>query len=189
MTSQYAGYESMPEEPFTPTKYRVRFRCNRCSHEYFKVANSPNIADVPCPKAACKEAIRSEEIRAEAIKLAKMLDEQRAPGQIGNNVVVKAIDKTANIVMEDYNITDIKDNIRQGESAAPKLAPKMQAAADNFFNHPAVNSRKAKQIQALGQRAIAGAFAHRAINPHALVGGQKGEKALTYVRTEKIRER
>ena len=30
-------------------------------------------------------------------------------------------------------MTDLKDNVRQGESVAPKLAPEQQRQADNYF--------------------------------------------------------
>jgi predicted nucleic acid-binding Zn-ribbon protein len=189
VSSEYAGYETMPEEPFAPTKYRILFRCLRCGHTYFKVAKSPNIPDVPCPKSDCRQAIRSEEIRREALKLAQMLEEQRPPAQIGNKVVVKAIDETAKVVMEDYKLTDLKDNIRHGEAAAPKLPAPMQKAADNFFNVPVQNSRRAKQMELLGKRAIAGAFRNTALNPTAIVGGKAGESPLRFVRKEQIRDR
>ena len=45
----------------------------------------------------------------------------------------KAVDTTANIVMEDYKLTDLKDNVRAGETMAPKLAPVLQEKADNMF--------------------------------------------------------
>lgn len=57
----------------------------------------------------------------------------RAPGIIGTNVHVKAIDETAKIVMEDYGHTDMRDDVRPGETMAPKLPPAQQAAADNYF--------------------------------------------------------
>jgi hypothetical protein len=116
--------------------------------------------------------------------MAKMLDEQRAPPQVGANVTVKAVDMTAEIVMKDHGMTDLKDGIRQGENMAPKLPPPMQRAADNFFNPAAQmrNKRQANMAQRLGQRAIAGAFRNVAINPAEIAGGTPGEPALRPVR-------
>lgn len=45
----------------------------------------------------------------------------------------KCVDKTADIVMSDYGMTNLKDNVRLGETMAPKLTPKLQSAADNMF--------------------------------------------------------
>jgi hypothetical protein len=192
MTTEYAGFEAMPDEPFTPRMYKIRFRCNRCNHEYHKVSKTANIPDMPCPKSACKAAIHKEEVQREALKLAKMLEEQRPPAQIGANISVKAVDKTAEVVMHDYKMTDLKDNIRQGEAMAPKLAPHLQKRADDFFTGPGASeggNRRARHLKALGQRAIAGAFAKRAVDTKAILGGQRGESSLWSVREEKIRGR
>ncbi len=45
----------------------------------------------------------------------------------------KCVDKTADIVMHDYHMTNLKDNVRVGETMAPKLAPVLQSRADNMF--------------------------------------------------------
>lgn len=57
----------------------------------------------------------------------------RAPGIIGGNVQIKAIDETAKIVMEDYGYTNLRDDVRPTETMTPKLPPAQQAAADNYF--------------------------------------------------------
>jgi hypothetical protein len=57
----------------------------------------------------------------------------KAPAAIGGNIQVKAIDETAKIVMEDYGMTDLRSDVRETESAAPKLPPVLQRQADNFF--------------------------------------------------------
>ena len=57
----------------------------------------------------------------------------KAPAAVGMSVGVKAIDETASIVMQDYGLTDMRSDVRQGESAAPKLPPVLQRQADNFF--------------------------------------------------------
>jgi DNA-directed RNA polymerase subunit RPC12/RpoP len=49
-----------------------------------------------------------------------------------SKVKTQAIDMTANIVMEDHKLGDLKDNVRMGETMAPKLAPGAQAMADSF---------------------------------------------------------
>lgn len=69
----------------------------------------------------------------------------------------KCVDKTADIVMTDYKMGDLKDNVRVGESMAPRLDPAKQSAADNMFGGP-----KRKQMPfnaaALAKRAMSGAL-------------------------------
>lgn len=45
----------------------------------------------------------------------------------------KAIDMTADIVMQDHKLTNLQDSSRVGESMAPKIEPRLQAQADSFF--------------------------------------------------------
>lgn len=45
----------------------------------------------------------------------------------------KAIDLTADIVMQDHKLTNLQDSSRVGESMAPKIEPRLQAQADGFF--------------------------------------------------------
>lgn len=60
-------------------------------------------------------------------------DSNRAPAVVGQSNHVKAIDETAKIVMETYGMTDLRTDVREGETMAPKLAPKLQAMADGMF--------------------------------------------------------
>lgn len=45
----------------------------------------------------------------------------------------KCVDKTADIVMTDYGMTDLKDNVRMGEAMAPKLPGGAQNMADQMM--------------------------------------------------------
>ena len=83
----------------------------------------------------------------------------RAPGIIGESLQTKAIDESAKIVMEDYKMTDLRDDVRPSETAAPKLPPHMQAQADAFFvgrgkRNPQLNAKTAM----MGMAALKGAF-------------------------------
>ena len=187
------GQELMEPDQDTPAflqkrRYRITYQCARCGHEWSRVTSKLDGKDPPCPVAACREGAMEEEIMRRAEKLAQMLAEQRAPAQIGNNVQTKAIDETARIVMADHNLTDLKDNIRPGESMAPRLPPAQQAAADGFFSAgAAAGSKQAKMLNRLGQRAISGAFRSTALNPTALIGGKLGEAALHKVGEERVK--
>ena len=81
-------------------------------------------SDPPCPKC-----------RAKARKRRGLDMNGRAPA-VGGSLVVRAVDTTAEIVMEDHGMTNLRDDAREGESMAPKLPPAQQAMADNFFKRP-----------------------------------------------------
>ncbi len=139
------------------------------------------------------------ELQQENARLRIMLEEQKAPAHIGANNVVKAVDATADIVMQDYKLTDLKDNVRTGESVAPKLPPHQQVLADNMFGggksdmqirDPSTGqtrSIQAGRMAALGRRAIAGAFRGMAVAPNAVIPERmRYQPPLRMVREEKF---
>ena len=180
------GLEQLePEGYLQPRRYRIHYVCGRCSHEWSRVTTKLTGKDPACPVRACREAALEEEIERRAENLAFMLAEQRGPAQIGNNVTTKAIDTTAEIVMTDQKMTNLQDNIRQGDIMAPKLPGPMQRMADGMFSGGALadryGSRRAKQMHALGQRAIAGSFRSMSVNPSQVIPGSSGQPALRRV--------
>jgi hypothetical protein len=64
------------------------------------------------------------------------------------------VDQTYQIVSEDYKMTDMRDNVREGETMAPKLAPRLQAMADNMFARPKQRGNPAAGIFGLSPRAV-----------------------------------
>lgn len=109
-------------------RFQVTIRCQECHHRYKRVLAAEDesalaaVADPPCPR--CSAAARAP----------KPFDfaSRKAPG-VGGSLTARAVDTTAEIVMQDYGMTDLRSDVREGESAAPKLAPRLQAAADNMF--------------------------------------------------------
>lgn len=188
---EYLGYQNIgPDRYLGPPRYKITCRCLRCGNEYSKVMASIPTNDPPCPRKKCKEAALEEEIEKRARNMAKIIEEQHAPGIIGDKPMVGIIDKTANIVMEDHKLTDLKDNIREGEAMIPKLPGQMQQMADGFFGGKAVAERqgmKSRQMDLLGRRAIAGAFRGMSVSPGQVIHGTSGEPALRKVRDEKLR--
>ena len=107
-----------------------------------------------CPNLACG---------TRAVPRGMDLSLQTAPGLVGSNTQIKAIDETAKIVMEDYGMTDLRSDVRPGESAAPKIAPALQMQADNFFvggrkRHPGLPNKPSLSPAFLGRAALAGAY-------------------------------
>ena len=190
--TDYLGSEVMEAEgPFEPRKYKITAECTRCGHQFSWVAKSPGGKDRPCPLKACREAAVEEDIQRRAENMAQIIAEQRAPATIGDNVQNRAIDTTAAIVMSDYGMTDLRDNVREGESVAPKLAPNLQRQADGFFGGGGVQSefgkRRARQMDILAKRALAGQFRATALNPTQVIGGQSGENPLRKVGEERLK--
>lgn len=190
--SDYLGREEVGADSYLgPTKYRLHLRCLRCGKEYTRIVAKVTDKDPPCPRKRCRELAMEEEISIRAENMARIVSEGRAPATIGNNALVRAVDKTAEIVMADHGLTNLKDNIRPGEIAAPRLAPKLQDAADNFFSGkvavPGGDERRRRQMDLLGRRAMAGAFRDMALNPGAVVPGKRGESGLRMVGTEKLK--
>jgi hypothetical protein len=171
-----------------PTKYRIKYQCELCSHEYSRTYKAIPIKDPPCPSKASIAQQELTSLKQQVANLQRMVEEGRGPGQIGDKIVVKAVDETAKIVMEDYKMTDLKDNIRHGEAVAPKLPGQQQTLADNYFGGAGLRAAgiSAKQADALGRRAIAGAFRSTSLNPGAiqLPDVKNGQSPLRMMRTE-----
>lgn len=181
-----------PDGYLQPKRYRITYRCSRCGHEYNRVTTKLDRKDPPCPKMECRVARALEEKELADFNMARMLEEQRPPGQLVQSNAIKAIDATAAMVMKDYGLTDLRDNIKPGEIAAPKLPPAQQRAADSFFSGAEVakqagGARLQARVKSLGAQAIAGAFRSGAVNPariNAAAGIQPGTPPLRLVRKE-----
>ena len=207
----YTGFEPVETGPFEPTKQRFNYHCDRCGHDWHKLAYAVPKKNPKCPNRSCVEIAELADLRTKYNNLERMLLDGRAPAHIGANTTVKAVDYTANAVMEDYKLTDLKDGIRQGEDMAPKLPPAQQQQADNYFvgapapaGQPATgptgfrdtkvadfktgrpHTIKAKQMEMLGRRAIAGAFRGMAVAPTAVVpeAAKQIGSPIVRVRTE-----
>ena len=165
------------EEGFMqPSRKRIRFECPQCGHQWARTFKAEPKQNPPCPNKHCSDKREIAELKQRLDNLTRMLESGEAPAQIGANHRVKAIDATANIVMQDHHLTDLKDSIRPGESMAPKLPVPMQAAADNFFSGGGNAlgtgqnvTRLQKRMQALGQRAIAGGMRDMSIAPNQVL--------------------
>jgi hypothetical protein len=154
-------------------KYRNIYQCPQCGTKwkgpvYTAMPGMTAVEDaetrpIPnCPNLDCGIA---------QIPRGMDMSSNRAPATIGANISVKAIDETAKIVMQDYGMTDLRTDVREHETASPKLAPVLQAQADNFFvgrgrrQQVGVRDPKTGNVvpmksspAAMGAAAISGAF-------------------------------
>lgn len=112
------------------TRYKVTIRCQVCQTRYERVMQAEDaetlerVPDPPCPKCRKRQKVRTAAFTG------------KAPAVVGANITVRAIDQTAQIVMEDQKLGDLRSDVREGETMAPKLAPRLQAMADNMFARP-----------------------------------------------------
>jgi hypothetical protein len=169
------------EEGFMqPTVKRITFQCPICDHVWTRTYKAEPANDPPCPNKHCADKRELRELQKQVANLTTMLAAGQGPAHIGANPKVKAVDTTAEIVMADHHLTDLKDSIRPGESMAPKLPVPMQRAADSFFSGGAAAlgtgqpmSRMQKRMQALGQRAIAGGMRDMSVAPNQVLPQQR----------------
>jgi hypothetical protein len=107
--------------------YKITCQCSRCGFRWSRKTTKPDSPDPPCPNLACGEV---------QTPIGMDYSSNRAPGITGGNTLTKAYDETAQIVMDTYGMTDMRDDRHEGETSAPKLPPAQQAAADNYFGGP-----------------------------------------------------
>lgn len=183
-----------------PARYRVRCRCKRCGHIYRRIIKKLNDPDPPCPKKKCKEAIAAEQAEKMEANVEEMIETGETPGHVGANVTVKAIDETAKIVMEDYQMTDLKDNVRQGESMVPALTPRQAAMSKNFWGGGRMRERRNPTFlrgiggrseemkdMNIGQKAINGAFSIPDITKGRPADTQTGADELSRIHRSRYR--
>jgi hypothetical protein len=129
-------------------------RCRVCGCKFKQRVKDGGKPSAKCPNLACGEENPD-----------RGYDPQGAPIKIGGSLTVKAVDETARIVMEDYKLGDLQDNLREGDIAAPKLTHHLQQQADAFFGvrkandprtgRPLISPNRMAAIQA---SALAGSY-------------------------------
>jgi hypothetical protein len=178
--ASYLGFDREQSEGYLqPDMVRVWFLCDHCGHEYSHVYRAIPKRNAPCPQRACVDRREMAQRLKQARNAQAMIESGQTPGITGRNPVVGIIDQTAQDVMSDYKLTDLKDNIRPGEAMAPSLPGKGQVAADNFFSAGAgATGMGKKQADFVSRRAMQGAYRHMAVAPTDVFPGQKGESPL-----------
>lgn len=167
-----------PEQYLGPRMKRITFECSKCGHLWTRTYKAEPKNNPSCPNKRCAEKSEVADLKRQLANLTAMLQSGVAPAQIGNNIRTRAIDYTAEVVMHDNNLTDLKDNIRMGETMAPKLPPAQQKQADTLFatagKTPVIGpsrggSVSSKVLQRIGARAIAGGYANNSVKPTAVL--------------------
>lgn len=132
-------------------KHKITLRCTSCGFRWTRIVSDAKLAEPDPPCRRCKTRYETRGID---------FDNPRAPANVGQNPRVNAIDQTAEIVMQDHGMTDLRSDVREGETMAPKLAPKLQAMADNMFVRKGRNNPlQGVNAGRLARQAMSGAFA------------------------------
>jgi Flp pilus assembly secretin CpaC len=174
------------EQYLGPKMKRITFECEKCSHVWTRTYRAEPKHDPKCPNKSCADKQQIADLKREMANLRSMIESGQAPAQIGHNIRTKAIDKTAEIVMADHHMTDLKDNIRQGETMAPKLSTVMQRQADTLFTAakpvgqaPIMGASQSgsrvssKFLARVGAKAIAGGYRMNSVAPTAVTPKHK----------------
>lgn len=149
--------------------FKVTCRCATCGTRWNYRTKNPDRADPPCPNLDC--GIQGEPIGMD-------LSLNKAPAAVGMNISVKAIDETAKIVMEDYGMTDLRSDVRETESAAPKLPPVLQQQADNFFGGgPKGGRRPGINLAQHARAALAGSFSSPSLQDRTIGAAHRARLA------------
>lgn len=128
----------------------AKYKCSDCGYGFEKkTEKDPRKGGrkPSCPE--CKKgsysAIKSmsksnvEHTQEKSDANVKDINESRQAPSAGKSNFTKAMDVTAEIVMKDYNLTNLQDNLRAGDSMAPKLQGNdasgvpLETRVDNVF--------------------------------------------------------
>ena len=110
-------------------RYEHRFRCRTCAHRFAVVrltAESSKVKTPKCPR--CKNKAKPSYMADVGMDVAA----GKAPGVTGA-IPVRAYDMALEVAAHNSGLTDINDRPRYGEISAPKLEPRLQQQADNFW--------------------------------------------------------
>lgn len=133
--------------------YRYRktsYRCSTCKKQFdkirkFSVVKYPHGIDLPLPKTdpECPFCEKDSRVRFKSSitdDIHKHISPEYVPDpndkrvfSLGKSNFTKAMDATAEIVMKDYGLTNLQDNLREGDSMAPKLRHDLEQKVDSVF--------------------------------------------------------
>lgn len=147
--------------------YRQKLHCSKCGNTWTRIVNDSGGVAPSCP--VCNEPDK---------KIGMNFNSGKAPSIKGNNTTSgyrnRGIDMAFDVAAHDYNQTDLRDNVREGDSMVKPLRPDLQKQVDNFFNGgnlnvPNASIMRRKKNQDLLNRAVNGAFKGAAVDVKKLL--------------------
>jgi hypothetical protein len=124
--------------------FQARYKCSDCGHGFDKTTKhdprkggrKPSCPECKKGKQSAIKSISKSNVihtQEQLDKNVQAINESRQAPSMGKSNFTKAMDATADIVMKDYNMTNLQDNLRAGDSMAPKLRPELESQVDNVF--------------------------------------------------------
>ena len=119
--------------------YRSQYKCSDCNNRFERITKNFPKKDPNCPKCLQSKRVKSNSCvsdkthNLDAESRVQEIIESKKAFSMGPSNFTKAMDATAEIVMKDYALTDLQDNLRAGDSMAPKLAPELERKVHEVF--------------------------------------------------------
>lgn len=128
--------------------FETKYNCEDCSHVFYRITERdprktkggrpPSCPECKKMKAIAKSQIKvrgdvrpqSQEQKDNVIE--DIIASKKFPSS-GKGAFTKAMDDTARIVMEDYQMTNLNDNLREGDNMVPKLRPDLEERVGKGF--------------------------------------------------------
>lgn len=128
--------------------FETKYHCDDCDHVFYRVTEhdpSKVIGRPPaCPE--CRKAkvktkskikvrgdIKPQTTEEKDAKIQDMIESKKFPSSPRGHFT-KAMDETAKIVMEDYKMTNLNDNLREGDNMVPKLRADLEEKVGAGWN-------------------------------------------------------
>ena len=102
------------------------YACNDCGAEFKHWHTSKNEPAPPCPECEATAIVEDLEAESRRGRMAEILEAQQPPAR-GGSTKAKAVEMAYQIAEQDYGMTDMRDNLREGDTAFVK-PPQIQTA-------------------------------------------------------------
>ncbi len=130
--------------------YKHKMRCRDCGYVWEKVTKTIRIPTQKCPR--CRNVHEST--------VEKQLDLSSGRGfNIGGSNIARAMDATQEMVAQEHGVSNMGDSMKAGDVNSPKLAPHLQAQADNFFGGSMLK-KQGVNTGLIARAALSGAYAN-----------------------------
>ena len=147
--------------------FKASYNCSDCGfkfeklteHDPRKKGRKPSCPECRKGKYSTMKSItksNKEYTQEELSKNEKEITESRKFPATGNSNYTKAWDATQEMVAQDYQMSDLNTNLREGDSMAPKLRQDLEKKVDGVFKQqkPIMGENTARSMNASLMRQI-----------------------------------
>ena len=136
------GVKCDPDE--YKTYYDVTYRCTDCNFAFIIRSETrftpdcPKCSKTPIVKNSSKTKGKEETVSKKAARSKEMIASGKAPRIKSSSAQNKALDRTLEMVAQDYGLTDLRTNAREGENLLMPESTQVTKAAtevNNLISH------------------------------------------------------